>query len=60
MFVEVPPHMVDVNVHPAKTEVRFADGRTVWAAVERSVRRGAGAGRARAADGSRWATGRGT
>jgi DNA mismatch repair protein MutL len=38
VFVEVPPHVVDVNVHPAKTEVRFADGRTVWAGVERAVR----------------------
>jgi DNA mismatch repair protein MutL len=38
LFVEVPPHVVDVNVHPAKTEVKFADARTVWAAVERAVR----------------------
>ena len=38
VFVEVPPHMVDVNVHPAKTEVKFADARTVWAGVERAVR----------------------
>jgi DNA mismatch repair protein MutL len=38
LFVEVPPHMVDVNVHPAKTEVKFADARTVWTAVERAVR----------------------
>jgi DNA mismatch repair protein MutL len=38
LFVEVPPHLVDVNVHPAKTEVKFADPRTVWMAVERAVR----------------------
>ena len=38
LFVEVPPHVVDVNVHPAKTEVKFADARTVWTAVEQAVR----------------------
>jgi len=38
VFIEVPYHLVDVNVHPAKTEVRFADTRTVWGAVQGAVR----------------------
>jgi DNA mismatch repair protein MutL len=39
VFVEVPLHMVDVNVHPAKTEVRFAEPRTVWTAVQGCIER---------------------
>lgn len=38
LFLDVPPQTLDVNVHPAKTEVRFTDEKLIYEAIYFAVK----------------------
>lgn len=43
LFIDIDPKQIDVNVHPTKTEIKFADERSVYAVISSAVRQALGA-----------------
>lgn len=42
LYFEVDPQIIDVNIHPTKTEIKFEDERAVWKIVVAAVREALG------------------
>ncbi|WP_289053687.1 DNA mismatch repair endonuclease MutL [Carboxylicivirga marina] len=42
IFLEVDPQIIDVNIHPTKTEIKFEDERAIWQILNAAIRESLG------------------
>lgn len=42
LFLKIDPAMIDVNIHPTKTEIKFEDERSIYAIIRSSLKRSLG------------------
>ncbi|MFC2086443.1 DNA mismatch repair endonuclease MutL [Bacteroidota bacterium] len=38
IYFDLDPSMIDINIHPTKTEIKFAEERTIWQILHASLR----------------------
>lgn len=42
LYMQVPPHTIDINIHPTKTEIKFDDEHSLYAILRSSVKHSLG------------------
>lgn len=42
IYLEVPPHTIDINIHPTKTEIKFDDEQALYAILRAAVKHSLG------------------
>ncbi len=42
LFFEIDPELIDVNIHPTKTEIKFEDEKMIWKILNATIREGLG------------------
>lgn len=42
IYLEVPPHTIDINIHPTKTEIKFDDEHALYAILRSSIKHSLG------------------
>lgn len=42
LYLEVPPHTIDINIHPTKTEIKFDDEHAIYAILRSAIKHSLG------------------